>query len=64
MKNFFLTLGFVTVILLALVVGFAAGLFVDRQALLPVTGLFSQPDGGAAPAPGTLDNNLIQQALR
>ncbi len=59
------TIGIIVVILLALGVGFTGGLFVDRQAFMPVTGVLSPfSSAGPTPAPGTLNTNLIQEAYK
>lgn len=57
-------LGSAFVLLLVLAAGFAAGLMVDRRALLPVTGLIDPPAVGVTPPAGQVDTDLIQQALQ
>src|SRR5512133_3326661 len=58
-------IGLILVVFLALVVGFAAGIFVDRQAFLPVTGLVGSFAGTAAtPEPGKVNTDLIQEAYQ
>ncbi|HEX9017748.1 MAG TPA: S41 family peptidase [Anaerolineaceae bacterium] len=56
------TIGIIFIIFLALVVGFTAGLFTDRQSVLPVTGMLFPFDKAApTPVPGKLDANLLQE---
>lgn len=56
-------IGFIVIVILALAVGFTAGLAADRGALLPVTGIFMPTDGSnPTPQPGKINVNLIQEA--
>lgn len=69
MYRFLRWLAIIVVVFLALFVGFTAGVFADRQAVLPVTGVFStNRDGGgtnkAAATPAPLNTQLIQEAYR
>lgn len=55
--------GFIMILAFVLLIGFSAGVMVDRQVLLPITGpgsLFSDP--AATPAPDTIDAALIREA--
>lgn len=59
LRGFFISL----VIVLALAAAFTAGRLYDDQMLLPVTGLSNPQNGAAAaPTPGPLDPDLIEEA--
>jgi carboxyl-terminal processing protease len=62
----FRAIGLLFIIILALAIGFSAGIIADRQAFLPVTGLRSpfQAASAATPVPGTLNLDLLQEAYR
>lgn len=66
MYNAFRVFAFFMVIILALVAGFAAGLMVDRQTLLPVTGILDPFNAAPArtPQPGVLETDLIEEAYK
>jgi carboxyl-terminal processing protease len=59
-------IGFIIVIILALGVGFFAGIATDQQGFMPVTGMAGMPFSGSSPTPqpGKIDIDLIQQANR